>query len=407
MFGAMVGLPYAPALLVQAHTSSLPDVQTAGRTDEEDPQDIGWDYRTNSAEKRSECRARHADLLQPISSELAHLKKRGINASSLDQLHWPSFSARLLDEQGIKQPKPFFQIHQGGLYAHRDSFLVTDDPSHNRENWGDFVEQLCGVLRTVPDLPPMRFMVHEKDRTEEFDDLPVFVPWKVKGSTPINAPSKKLDLDANAQHQGKEPAWTEKIPKAFFAGTVSDDDANKNFTMTHGKRTKLLELFDHDPESRELLDVHVRQHNAGHHIYSFVEEATRKYQLVMDGEAARSSFSAFLSMHSVVFKPYSPYYEFFEPALVAYEHFVPINLTDGESSKWDLKAQILWARGHDAIAQRIADSGSRFARQHLDNDGPKCYFLELLSQYHELMNFDDSLPFEFASSPDICSLPVL
>jgi len=389
-------------------------LSTAPKALDENP----WMFRTKSAARRSECKVRHADLLQPIKSELAHLEQHGINASSLDHLHWPSFFKIMRGAINENKGRPFFQIHQGRLYAHRDSFgavfpfpAVKNSTMHDAEAWGGPVRQICAVLKSVPDLPPMRFMVNDEDDTERFSDLPVFVPWKVKGSIAINIPSDQLDLSAhsletrdwtgNSRETPGEPTWAEKLPKAFFAGRLSDDSAT--ILTNRGKRKKLQELFDHDPEGRQLLDIHVDDNERiAKHFYSFNEEAKLKYQLVMDGQAARNSFSLFLAMRSVVLKPYSPYYEYFEPALVAYEHFVPINVTDSESSKWDLKAKILWAREHDADAKRIAEKGSRFARDHLWYDGPKCYLLELLHQYHELMHFDDALPVEFASSPDIC-----
>lgn len=342
------------------------------------------------------CMAKHTDLLGTIGAELAHLAERGINASSLDQLYWPRYlNSAQEDFNDSGNDRPFFQIHQGRLFAHNKSFRSKS----RRKAWlegasGEFVHHLCQLLQTYPGVPSMRLMANDHDHTENFENVPVFLPWKVKGSMPILYPQFTAEAI-------KEPVWFQKTPKAFFAGSPADQDSV--FALTQNKRSQLQKRFDRDPVIRDLMSIHVSERLQ--HFYTKEEEASYKYQLVLDGTtAARGSFIAALSMHSLVLKPDSPYYEFFEPALVAYKHVVPVNLTDIESRAQDLQDTIHWARRHDAIAKEIAANGASFAKQHLRTSGVQCYFLELLLQYHDLLHFDDALPDEFASSPDLCSV---
>jgi len=377
---------------------------------------------TSVREEARKCMVKHTDLLGTIGAELAHLAERGINASSLDQVYWPRYLNSALQLPGFESDsfsldlnafsldlnspdiedfnfsglndRKFFQIHQGRLFAHSKSWYRRNNDGD--ENNNEFVHSVCSLLRTYPGVPSMRLMSSDEDHTEELDNVPVFVPWKVRGSMPINYPQFRAQ---DSSQEVKEPPWHQKIPKAFFAGSPSDRDST--FAETRNKRSQLQKLFDRDPVIRDLMSIHVN--DTVPHFYTREEQARWKYQLVLDGTAAKTSFAKTLSMQSLVLKPHSPYYEYFEPALVAYKHLVPVNLTDTESSAQDLQATIHWARRHDDIAERIAADGASFAKQHLRESGVQCYFLELLLQYHDLMHFDDALPDEFASSPDLCS----
>jgi hypothetical protein len=342
--------------------------------------------RTHSA-AQTECRASHGPLLATVRTELSHLEKHAINASSLDSLYWPRYRKRQSD--ALSGTAPYFQIYQGKLYAHKDAFLGKVSP--DSQLFRAFTLSFCSLLREYPDLPPMRLMVFDEDGTDKVSELPVFVPWKIRGSVPISYPASFLEVQPV-----DGSAWSKKLNKAFFIGS-EDNDA----------REQLFRFYDLDQESRQLMDIHdltrlkAEDSKLPHHFYTYDEQAHWKYLLILDGEAARATFSTSLSTGSLNLKQISPYYEYFEPALTAYKHFVPVNLTDSDASRWDLKSQILWAREHDATARQIAENARRFA-QDLQGEGAECYFLELLLQYHDLMGFDDSLPSEFADSPDIC-----
>jgi len=366
------------------------------------------------------CRAKHPDLLRPIGAQLAHLALQGVNASSLDQLYWPRYLDMAghddgRDEDRPGKPRAYFQIHQGKLYLHSEALRSASNGRGSNNSYQNiarrlssetFVRNICSLLKRYPGVPSMRLMANELDHTEDWNKLPVFVPWKVKGSMPIlypqalgvNEHGMTEEDGGDSQELKEEPAWHAKIPTAFFAGSASDQ--SNIFVSNYDKRNQLQKLFDLSPGMHDLLEIHVDE--AKRHLFTFTEETRWKYQVVVDGTAARDSFIAYLRMHSMVLKQSSPYEQFFEPALIANHHFVEVNMSDPDPSAWDLQTKIIWARQHDAVAERIASNGASFAKQHLGTSGMQCFFLELLLQYHGLMHFNEDLPSEFASSPDIC-----
>jgi hypothetical protein len=245
-----------------------------------------------------------------------------------------------------------------------------------------------------------------EDDTSQFGDIPVFVPWKTNGTLQINWPATQSE-NINVKPDD-QTAWVDKSSYAFFSGRVHDHD--NPFPSARNKRSQLQRLFETDPQSKELMNISVAVGDDKwdhHHFYTWVEEAKFKYQLEIDGAGAPGSYLDHLSMNSLVFKELSSFYQWFEPALEAYRHFVPVDLTDLADSVdpgHDLKSKISWARKHDDTAKEIAERGTDFLRHHLNHHAVRCYMAELLFHYQELMQFDDQLPPQFASSPDLCKL---
>eukprot|EP00741_Cyanophora_paradoxa_P012367 tig00020610_g11950.t1 len=94
------------------------------------------------------------------------------------------------------------------------------------------------------------------------------------------------------------------------------------------------------------------------------------------------SFRALLASGSLVFKPESPFFEFFYPLLRPWTHYVPL----GEDAS-DGAERAEWARRHDAAARRIAAQGAEAVRAALRFEDVLCYLRRLLEGYAALLDF--------------------
>jgi protein glucosyltransferase len=87
-------------------------------------------------------------------------------------------------------------------------------------------------------------------------------------------------------------------------------------------------------------------------------------------------------MGSLVFKQKASLFEFWEPDLVPFEHYVPVN-----EDLSNLVEMVEWALNHDDQAQRIAMNGVRFVKEKLGEERIMCYWAELLTRYGSLMDY--------------------
>ena len=134
---------------------------------------------------------------------------------------------------------------------------------------------------------------------------------------------------------------------------------------------------------------------------SIAEHAKYKFLLHLDGTGYSSRYMKLLALNSITLKQRSPHYEFFEPALKPYVHYLPFSLNDkgdemglaeltnemvksGYLSMANLTGTMRWAIKNDKEARQIANNGMKFVRDYLVMDGAYCYWQEMLSRLSKL-----------------------
>lgn len=112
-----------------------------------------------------------------------------------------------------------------------------------------------------------------------------------------------------------------------------------------------------------------------------------KYQIDIDGNHATFwGFMWKLYSDALVFKPDSDTVRWFYPALVPYEHYIPV-----KADFSDLMEKFTYYREHDEEARRIAKNGRKFAQEVLSDESVEVFCYKTLLKYASLQDFDPTL----------------
>jgi hypothetical protein len=187
---------------------------------------------------------------------------------------------------------------------------------------------------------------------------------------------------------GRSP-WAQKVEKAFWRGMTSG-----GYYSYYGwdlKPRSRLVLFS--KECPDLLDAaftspydlqdkvktwmeHYDLFRPWQYPIDFVQY---KYLVSIDGNTFASNFWWQLLSNCAVLKSDSDYIEWFYKGVAPGVHYVPY-ATDLS----DFKEKVAWLRAHDEEAKKIAEQGSAFAREHLNNEALIVYFYKLLLTYADI-----------------------
>ena len=105
---------------------------------------------------------------------------------------------------------------------------------------------------------------------------------------------------------------------------------------------------------------------------SMADQVGYKYLLNVEGNGAAYRLGQMMGMGCVVMIVESRWKVWFEKFLEPMKHYVPVK---GDFS--DLEEKILWLRGHDGEAQKIAKEGTKFYKKYLGRDGVFDYMQRL------------------------------
>ena len=101
------------------------------------------------------------------------------------------------------------------------------------------------------------------------------------------------------------------------------------------------------------------------------------YLLDTDGFSSAYKLQQLLATNSVVLRHRSTWRAFYHRALHAFVHYVPV----WQSSSDDVLRLLDWLGAHDAVAERVALAGQRFACEHLTQPGRLCYWRRAIGEY--------------------------
>ncbi|KAF7275167.1 hypothetical protein GWI33_012120 [Rhynchophorus ferrugineus] len=181
----------------------------------------------------------------------------------------------------------------------------------------------------------------------------------------------KVTLDMLSVQGNFKYVWEDRKEILFWRGR----DSNKN-------RLNLIKISKTHPELFNVSltnffffkDEEDTYGPRSEHI-SFFKFFDYKYQLSIDGTVAAYRMPFLLGGGSLVFKPYSKYYEHFYSKLEPNVHYVPV-----ETDLSDLVEKIQWAKDNDSKAKEIAQSGKKFANTNLLPKNILCYYMHLLNK---------------------------
>ena len=108
---------------------------------------------------------------------------------------------------------------------------------------------------------------------------------------------------------------------------------------------------------------------------------TYKYQAWLPGNCASVRLALQLAADAAVFKIENEETEWYYPLLNPYVHYIPIT---ANGTHTDLIEQLAWAESHKEHVRRIVTAANDFASTYLSGHGRDCYFMQLLSRYHQL-----------------------
>jgi Glycosyl transferase family 90 len=111
-----------------------------------------------------------------------------------------------------------------------------------------------------------------------------------------------------------------------------------------------------------------------------------KYHIALDGQGAGPRFLAQLAgSSSLVFKPGSPFFDYYQPRLVPWVHYIPVN---GDLS--DIIEKNLWTRSNIDAVLKIIDNLKNFAHAYLRAEDMLCYSSYFLDSLGKLMAYNAS-----------------
>lgn len=287
-----------------------------------------------------------------------------------------------------------------------------------------FLDLLARMLRRHPELRTLHveFYLNTADgpratvdsMSQEFGALPIFsfrserhfidipVPDPVEHGSKVTGAGYTLPSDFHA------PPWTSRVPRLVFRGVASCIQHMRFGNWHLNPRVRAASISAAYPE---LLDLAVTkwiklthgstptdvEHSANitqAEPLSLAQQLSYRYIIDIDGGLGSSRKRWMLRSGSTSFFQQSAVFQWYEPLLVPWLHFVPVD-------RWfrDVVELVRWARGHDWIAREIAHEANEFAKRFLV-DGAALDFLSVLLQKYADLQPDAR--YGNASVPNLC-----
>ena len=113
-----------------------------------------------------------------------------------------------------------------------------------------------------------------------------------------------------------------------------------------------------------------------------LSQARTKFVLAMSGTGTPSGLKKAFATGAAVLRERSQFREYFEPALIPWQHYVPFDCRSHQKDCRVLDIVRLAAASdqHDAQFQSIGAAGQRFSRRHFTRDARTCYLQTLLAR---------------------------
>lgn len=190
-----------------------------------------------------------------------------------------------------------------------------------------------------------------------------------------------------------EVPWSQKKKLAVFRGVASCIQKQQFQNWHLSPRVRVSTISSRHPhlldagitkwikmgENTTIYDIETSANITAKRPLSLHEQLHYRYILDVDGGLGSSRKRWMLMSGSVPFFQESEVHQWYEPLLVKWVHFVPVDRWFG-----NLIENIQWARQHDERALQIVNNAQQFARKFLSEDAILEFFALLLQKYSHM-----------------------
>jgi hypothetical protein len=283
--------------------------------------------------------------------------------------------------------------------------------STNPEMEKQYTDRIVGYLRYLEKiqksdgLPDADLIIALDDGFDEQIlegiNAPIFCISKAKSQTKVVAiPAMYLYPDhykrfSKVSKRASQLPWEDKIEVAFWRGSTTGAFYTLENWM-HSLRTRLVLYAERLPETLDCAFAGVVQssYEVGIAMKSrgLFKEASSpksqvqyKYLIAIDGNTCASSLKWQLFSNSVVLKNESDWIEWYDTALIPYQHYIPF-----QADLSDLLEKIEWLKQNDNAARKIAQEAQLFVQQNFTSGGVELYIRKLLFAYSALLKLQST-----------------
>lgn len=267
----------------------------------------------------------------------------------------------------------------------------------------DALQSICNKMK----MPNTIFLVSlldglSHDNESLVEDVPIFVMSKLSNS---NKPLILFpDFDALRGHYRAISnqditrqiySWSNKIPKLIWRGSTAQCSLDGSHMSIHEdnmdqfSRITLCKLSKQYPE---IIDAGFTMfYQGGENIpylqtlrstwVPYEEQFNFKYYIQIDGNTSAYTHSGWkFFIGSLVFRPNSPWIQWYFGALKPLVHYVPV-----KKNLENLIDRINWAKKNDKKAEEIAKRGQEFARKEIVINKNLLYLYYTIKQHNNLL----------------------
>ncbi len=263
-------------------------------------------------------------------------------------------------------------------------------------------EEALQTISSVVHIPDTVFLISMHDSFTLSTEVPVFSMCKRRQdqwaiSVPdFEALRAKFQVLSDADLTKYEPSWARKKNRLMWRGSTAqgslDGELMRADNVHRFSRVILCKLSQQYPR---LIDAKFTFFAQGgenipslqaysSEMVSFEKQIQYKYHIYVDGNVSPYTGSGWkFFINSLIFKPDSPWTQWYYDALKPFEHYVPVKM-DLE----DLVEKVQWAISHDVEASRIAKNCRNFALSHITLPDNLLYLYYIIYRYSNLSFVD-------------------
>jgi len=301
---------------------------------------------------------------------------------------------------------------------------------YKARNDGAYKDQLLAMLsklQRVVKLPDVEFVLNSWDHPKSpfQDKVPLLSPCSNPARSDIVYPYMyaydtereeedgngfKLRQDLHSECQSRN--FLERVPKAHFRGGCTGPEFRYQGPLykyyTRARANMLTETypdlidaglvfdcvdqqeglltFSHLPDENAL-EEHSDERRPRPLVHNDPTDWCKyRYYLLLDGNTVSGRSMHIIQMGFVLFKPESPFYEYWYTLLEPWVHYIPVN-----ADLNDLPEKVRWANNHPEKAEKIAQNLGRLADVISLEETWLCYWWRLLQGIADLQNFQSRI----------------
>lgn len=265
------------------------------------------------------------------------------------------------------------------------------------------LERICSIIR----MPDTVFLVSLLDGLSYeaeslLEEVPVFVMSKLHDSKKplilfpdFDALTERYQVASQIDIVKLESPWNKKTAKLIWRGSSAQCTKDgfhvpiREDSLDQFSRITLCELSKKHPDLIDAGFTLLAQ--GGEHIpylqtlksswVPYTEQFNFKYHIHIDGNTTAYSASGWkFFIGSLIFKPDSPWIQWYFGGLIPWVHYIPVR-----RDLQDLVELLHWAKSNDQKARKIAKNAQRFARNEIVMSKNLMYFYYVISEYSKLI----------------------